>query len=205
MQVKTQNIQSQQYQCFQHIMVSFHTHLLSLYMIEHYWSLCYCWHIQIMPTNNVNTQAIFMVLFTSGSLLTWGKPLDVSSGIYPRYLSTTYSQLTVLLSFFYRHPIMTDFTFSLKGWQVGEGDGLAVGEPHHLPPTTTIPHTLHNSSRAVLPYQPQGLGGETENILWHHLPIKTSWGGSHRGQEIWSIDHIGKPLSGQGPLHGGSS
>ena len=42
--------------------------------------------------------------------------------------------------------------------QVGEGDGLAVGEPHHLPPTTTVPHTLYHSSRAVLPYQPQGLG-----------------------------------------------
>ena len=25
------------------------------------------------------------------------------------------------------------------------------------------------------------------------------------GQEIWSIDHMGKPLSGQGLLHGGSS
>ena len=34
--------------------------------------------------------------------------------------------------------------------QVGEGDGLTVGEPHHLPPTTTVQHTLHNSSRAVL-------------------------------------------------------
>ena len=42
--------------------------------------------------------------------------------------------------------------------QVGEGDGLTVGEHHHLPPTTTVPHTLYNSSRAVLPYQPQGLG-----------------------------------------------
>ena len=35
-----------------------------------------------------------MVLFTSGSLLTWRKPLDASSGISPRYLSTIYSQLT---------------------------------------------------------------------------------------------------------------
>ena len=41
---------------------------------------------------------------------------------------------------------------------MGEGDGLTVGEPHHLSPTTTVPHTLHNSSRVVLPYQPQGLG-----------------------------------------------
>ena len=47
---------------------------------------------------------------------------------------------------------------------MGRGDGLAVGEPHHLPPTTTVPHTLYNSSGAVLPYQHQGLGGETENL-----------------------------------------
>ena len=41
---------------------------------------------------------------------------------------------------------------------MGEGDCLAVGEPHHLPPTITIPYTLYNSSGAVLPYQHQGLG-----------------------------------------------
>ena len=55
-----------------------------------------------------------MVLFTSGSLLTWGKPLDALSGISPRYLSTTYSQLTVS-PFFYRHPIMTNYAFFSQG------------------------------------------------------------------------------------------
>ena len=55
-----------------------------------------------------------MVLFTSGSLLTWGNPLDASSGIFPRYLSTIYSQLTVS-PFFYRHPIMTDYAFFSQG------------------------------------------------------------------------------------------
>ena len=44
----------------------------------------------------------------------WGKPLDTSSGISPRYLSTIYSQLTVSL-FFYRHPIMTDYAFFSQG------------------------------------------------------------------------------------------
>ena len=83
-------------------------------MLEQYWTLCYCWHIQIMPIDDINTQTIFMVLFTSGSLLTWGKPLDTSSSISPRYLSTTYSQLTVS-PFFYRHPIMTDYTFFSQG------------------------------------------------------------------------------------------
>ena len=31
-------------------------------------------------------------------------------------------------------------------------------------PTTIVPHTLPNSGRAVLPYQPQGLGRETEDL-----------------------------------------
>ena len=87
--------------------------------------------------------------------------------------------------------------------QVGEGDGLAVGEPHHLHPITTVPHTLHYSSRAVLPYQPQGLGRETDNLPCHCLPVNTSWEESHWAQEIWSIDHIGEPLWGQSLLlHG---
>ena len=68
----------------------------------------------VMPIDNVNTQTIFMVLFTSRSQLTWGKLLDTSSGISPRYLSTTYTQLTVS-PFFYRHPIMTDFAFFSQG------------------------------------------------------------------------------------------
>ena len=32
------------------------------------------------------------------------------------------------------------------------------------PPTTTVPHTIYNSSRAVLPYQPQSLGGEKQRL-----------------------------------------
>ena len=67
-----------------------------------------------MSIDDINTQTIFMVLFTSGSLLTWGKPLDTLSGISPRYLSTIYSQSTVS-PFFYRHPIMTDYTFFSQG------------------------------------------------------------------------------------------
>ena len=148
-----------------------------------------------MTIDNVNTQTIFVVLFTSGSLLTWGKPLDILSSVSPRYLSTTYSQLNYIPI-----PLQTSYhdrlCLLLSGVrQMGEGDGSAVGKPHHLPPTTTVPHTLYNSSGTVLPYQPQGLGGETENLPWHCLPVNTSWGGSHRGQEIWSIDHMGEPLS----------
>ena len=127
-----------------------------------------------MSIDNVNTQTIFMVLFTSRSLLTWEKPLDASSGISHRYLSTIYSQLTVC-PFFYRHPMMTDYDFFSQGsdrW--GKEMALLWGSLTICPPTTTVPHTLHNSSRAVLPYQPQGLGRETENLTQHHLPANTS-------------------------------
>ena len=68
----------------------------------------------IMPINNVITQTIFMVLFTSRSLLTWGKPFNASSGISSRYLSATYSQLTIS-PFFCRHDTMTDYSFFTQG------------------------------------------------------------------------------------------
>ena len=172
-------------------------------MIEHYWSLCYHLHIQIMSIDNINTKTIFMVLFTSGSLLTWGKPLDASSGISPQvfvYHLLSINCIPFLLQTSH-HDIMPS---SLKGQTGGGRRWPYCGGASPLPPTKTVPHTLHNSSRAVLPYQPQGFGGETENPPQHHLSVNTSWGGSHRGQEIWSIDHMSKPLSGKGLLHGGS-
>ena len=103
-------------------------------MIEYYWSLCYHQYIHIMSVDEVNTQTRFMVLFTLGSLLTWGKPLDTSSGISPRYLSTIYSQLTTspfLLQTSYNDRVHFLFT---RGRQVEKGDGLNVGEYQHLPP-----------------------------------------------------------------------
>ena len=48
-----------------------------------------------MSVIEVNTQTRFMVLFTSGSLFTWGKPLDALPGVSPRYLSTVSLQLTI--------------------------------------------------------------------------------------------------------------
>ena len=68
----------------------------------------------VMPINNVITQTIFVVLFTSMSLLTWGKPLDASSGISPRYcfcylLSIDY------IPFLCRHCMITDYAFFSLG------------------------------------------------------------------------------------------
>ena len=67
-----------------------------------------------MSVDDINTQTKFMALFTSGSLLTWGEPLDTSSGVSPRYLSTIYSQLTTS-PFLYRHPTMTEYAFFSHG------------------------------------------------------------------------------------------
>ena len=67
----------------------------SLYMVKHYWSFCYQWHIHLMSVVEVKTQTRLKVLFTSGSLLTWGKPLDALPGISPMYSPAIYSQSTI--------------------------------------------------------------------------------------------------------------
>ena len=112
--MKTQDAQNQQHQCFQLITVSFYTYLfISIHgrtLLTFMLLLTYL----IMSIDNVNTQTIFMVLFTSVSLLTWGKPLDTSSGISPRYLSFTYSELTIS-PFFYRNHMMTDYALFSQG------------------------------------------------------------------------------------------
>ena len=109
-----------------------------------------------MSIDDVNTQTIFIILFTSRSLLTWGKPLDASSGIYPRYLSTIYSQLTVSL-FFYRHPIMRDYTFFSQGLdRLGKEMALPWGslticpplQQFHIPSITLAELSSHTSLKA---------------------------------------------------------
>ena len=115
-----------------------------------------------MSVDNVNTQTRFMVLFTSESLLTWGKPLDTSSGVSPRYLSTIYSQLTIspfLLQTSYNDRVCFLFT---RGRQIEKGDGSNVGEYQHLPPTVLVSYIFPYPSRIVHANQPQGLGGEAE-------------------------------------------
>ena len=106
-----------------------------------------------------------MVLFTSGSLLTWGKPLDALPGISPRYLSTIYSQLTIspfLLQTSYNDRV--HFLFA-RGRQVEKRDGSNVGQYQHFPLTVTVLYSLPYPSGTVLPEQPQGLG-ERQKV--HH-------------------------------------
>ena len=99
MQVKTQDAQNQKHQCFQLIKVSFYTYLFTSIHGRTLLIFMLSLTCQIMPIDNVNTQTTFMVLFTSRSLLTWGKPIDALSVISPRYLPPTYSQLTISPSF----------------------------------------------------------------------------------------------------------
>ena len=48
--------------------------------------------------------------------------------------------------------------FSHKGWTGGGRTLPHCVAPDHLPPTVAIPHIIYNPIRAVLPYQPEGLG-----------------------------------------------
>ena len=81
-----------------------------------------------MPIIDVNTQTRFMVLFTSGSLLTWGKPLDALPGVSPRYLSAIHSQLTIspfLLQTLYNYRVCFLLTWNRL---MEKSDGPNVGE-----------------------------------------------------------------------------
>ena len=69
-------------------------------------------HLNIL-IDKVITQTIFMVLSTSRSFSHLGRPLDASSGISPKYLSATYSQLTTFS--FCRYNMMTKYTFFSQG------------------------------------------------------------------------------------------
>ena len=58
----------------------------------------------------VKTQTRFMVLFTSGSLTTWGKSLDALPGISPRYL-LYYPPLIINSLHLYSNHMMTEYAF----------------------------------------------------------------------------------------------
>ena len=156
MQVKTQNIQNQHHWCLYDITVSFYTYLfISIYdrTLLIFMLLLTC---PIMPINNINTQTIFMVLFTSMSLLTWGKPLDASCGISPRHLSTTYFSINYT-PLFYRHPVMTDYAFFSKGldrwgrrWPCCGGASPSAPSLQHfcIPSITPVELSSHTSLKA---------------------------------------------------------
>ena len=82
---------------------------LSLHLIKCYWSLGQYWHNFLTSITKVKTQTKFMVLFTSGSSLTWGN-LQVPSMVFPQVF-ICYLPLTINFSCFYRHSTMTESAF----------------------------------------------------------------------------------------------
>ena len=127
-----------------------------------------------MSVVEVNTQTRFNVLFTSGSLPTWGKPLDTLSGVSPRYLSAIYFQLTISLFLLQiSHNDRVCFLLT-KSRLMGKRDGSNVGGHQHLPFTAMVSNSHPFLSRTVLPEQPLGLRGEAESLPWQCLPVGTS-------------------------------
>ena len=57
---------------------------------------------------------------------------------------------------------------------MGEGPCPTVGVPYHLSTLAAIPPTIHNPIGAVLPDEPEGLGGDTEGPVKYCLPVDTS-------------------------------
>ena len=106
--------------------------------------------------------------------------------------------------FFYRHPTKTEYAFFSQGVDrlrkemASMWGNINICLPlqwFRIPSLTPVELSSLTSLKAW---------GEAEGLPWHRLPVGTSWGGSYRGQEIWSINHLGKPWLGQCPLYGGS-
>ena len=99
-----------------------------------------------------------MILFTSGSLLTWGKSLDALPGISPRYLPAIYPQLTtspyLLQTLHYGRVCL----FPTESTLVEKRYGSPVGGYQYLPSTALVPTSLSFPGRTVLLDQARGLG-----------------------------------------------
>ena len=62
-----------------------------------------------------------------------------------------------------------------------------MGVPQYLSLITTISHYIHNPVRALLPHQPNGLGGQREILPWHCLSLDLCWGGGNRKYGLSTI------------------
>ena len=113
---------------------------LSLHLIKCYWSFGYHWHFFFTSMIEVKTQTRFMVLFTSGSLTTWGNlqmpHLASPPGICS--LSTPSNQFPMSLQKSYDDRICLLLE---QGREVEEGFGHPMGEFWHL----SLPQPLRNS------------------------------------------------------------
>ena len=107
-----------------------------------------------MPVIEVKTQTKFMVLFTSRSLLTWGKSLDASPGVCPRYLPAIYPQLSIspylLQTLHYGRVCL----FPTESRLLEKRYGSPVGGYQYLPSTASVLTSVSFPGRTVLPEWP---------------------------------------------------
>ena len=141
------------------IMVSFLTYLFIFTPDKHYWSPSHTRHNFLTSIIKVKTQTRFMVLFTSGSSLTWGnlQALHLAS---PQVF-TCYLLLTIDFSHLYRDYMMTEFTFLLARKTGGVTAWWLFGVISTSAPTWTIGAPISYLRRTTFHQLPKNLGGHS--------------------------------------------
>ena len=107
-----------------------------------------------MPVIEVKTQTRFIVLFTSGSLLTLGKPLDALPGVSPRYLPAICPYLTISPYLLQTSHYGRGCLFPSESRPVEKRYGSPVGEYQYLPSTASVLTSLSFPGGTVLPKWP---------------------------------------------------
>ena len=146
-----------------------------------------------------------MVLFTSGSLLTWGETSRCLAWHLPQVFACHLPLINYIPLSFTDITLWQSMPFSCKKQTSGAKIWLSYGG------TSTFALCYIGFNFPVTPRQncPPWMalkfgGGQKHH---HNIAFLLVWGrgGGYRGQKLWSINHMGEPESGQGPLHGGSS
>ena len=144
-----------------------------------------------------------MVLFTSGSSLTWGN-LQVfhpasPPGIYP--LSTLNNWLLTSLQRLYDDQICI---LCWQGRKVGEGHDVSMGKSQHLP-LPELPGTPVSFLWGTTFHQWLNIwGGCSGTLQWHDLS-PSLYRRCFRGSELWLVPSMDKSPSSSGVHNGGGS
>ena len=177
---------------FLHITVRFHAYLFIFTYGKTLLIFCYHRHIHLMSVIEVKTQTRFMVLFTSGSLLTWGNlqiPCLASPWVFAcylpliNYIPLSFTDLTLWQSmpfFCKKQNSGGKIWFSCGGTSTFALCCIAFNFP--VTPRWNSP-----------PWMALRLGWEAKTLPQHCFLISTGRGGGYRGQKLWSIDCMGEP------------
>ena len=145
-----------------------------------------------MSVIEVKTQTIFMVLFTSRSLLTWGN-LKMPHLVLPQVFACHLPLINYIPLSFTDITLWQSMPFSCKKQTGGGKIWLSCGG------TSTFAFCCIGFNFPVTPrwncpsWMALRLGGGTKALLWHHFLAGTGRGGGHRGQKLRSIDSMGEP------------